>query len=158
MDIINILGWNYQTILDSDDLFILKHEEQYNAARYLKIFSGLFQIGFFIIKRMEDLKWVKMPNILNNTRDMIFGYMENSFNSKNIYYNILNKFVKDKQKLSELQLKSIYFYIAKSLNNINHLIQNTNFDKFTDSSKDSYITKIIAIYSIFLISLKNNTK
>ena len=158
MDIINILGWNYQTILDSDDLFILKHEEQYNAARYLKIFSSLFQIGFFIIKKMKRLKWVKMPNNLNNMRNMIFGYMENSFNSKNIYYNILDRFIKDKQNLSESQLKSIYLYIAKSLNNINNLIQNANFDKFTDSSKDSYIFKIIAIYSIFLISLKNNTK
>ena len=158
MNIINILGWDYQTIIDSDDLFILKHEEQYNAARYLKIFSGLFQIGFFIIKKMKRLKWVKMPNNLNNMRNMIFGYMENSFNSKNIYYNILDRFIKDKQNLSESQLNSIYLYIAKSLNNINNLIQNTNFDKFTDSSKDSYITKIISIYSIFLISLKNNTK
>ena len=158
MDIINILGWDYKTIIDSDDLFILKHEEQYNAARYLKIFSSLFQIGFFIIKKMKRLKWVKMPNNLNNMRNMIFGYMENSFNSKNIYYNILDRFIKNDKNLSESQLNSIYLYIAKSLNNINNLIQNTNFDKFTDSSKDSYITKIISIYSIFLISLKNNTK
>lgn len=158
MDIINILGLDYKTIIDSDDVFILKHEEQYNAARYLKIFSSLFQIGFFIIKKMKRLKWVKMPNNLNNMRNMIFGYMENSFNSKNIYYNILDRFIKDKQNLSESQLNSIYLYIVKSLNNINNLIQNTNFDKFTDSSKDSYITKIISIYSIFLISLKNNTK
>lgn len=107
---------------------------------------------------MKRLKWVKMPNNLNNMRNMIFGYMENSFNSKNIYYNILDRFIKDKQNLSESQLNSIYLYIVKSLNNINNLIQNTNFDKFTDSSKDSYITKIISIYSIFLISLKNNTK
>ena len=157
MDIINILGWDYQTIIDSDDLFILKHEEQYNAARYLKIFR-LISNWIFYNKKDERLKWVKMPNNLNNMRNMIFGYMENSFNSKNIYYNILDRFIKDKQNLSESQLNSIYLYIAKSLNNINNLIQNTNFDKFTDSSKDSYITKIISIYSIFLISLKNNTK
>ena len=61
MDIINILGWDYQTIIDSDDLFILKHEEQYNAARYLKILVAYFN-WFFIIKRWK-IKMVKMPNI-----------------------------------------------------------------------------------------------
>ena len=47
MDSINIISNKIDFLYNSDDLFLLEDYDGYDNARYLKIFNGLFQLGFF---------------------------------------------------------------------------------------------------------------
>ena len=155
MDIVNILDLNYKSIMDADFLFIKRNVDEHDTSRYLKIFNTLFQIGYFISTRMKSMKPVKLPNNIKAMRDLLYGYMDTFYNEKNIYWNILQKFIKNKTKLSRKQLKEIYNWITYKIKGIHILIENYRYDQYTKASKNSFCAKFITIYSIYILSVNN---
>jgi len=156
MDSINIISNKIDFLYNSDDLFLLEDYDDYDNARYLKIFNGLFQLGFFIIMKFKARINKPLPTNINTNRDLIWNYINWFYNEKNCYYIILINFQKNGYKLQENEFIQLHGYMVKCLQTIQSLLKNNKFSKYSRQSKDNYISKVVTAFSIYMLYLKNN--
>ena len=103
---------------------------------------------------IKQKKYITYSQELNNLRDILFLYTENTFKKGNIHHDFIKQFSKKISNITENQVKLLEKSILNSMVLIHNIINKKKVNVISNESLDYFITKTICIYSIYTMFKK----
>ena len=156
------IQYTIQDLIKSEDLFIQKQNIEYDSSRYNKIFVILFKIGFFILTTMvkkNNHTYVPFTNELNELREQLYSYVDHFYHEGTLHCDLVKAYILfNNQKQTNIQKKilldTLRIKISEKMNIFYQFIHNQILDKYHSNSKNFFISKVITLYTIYIVTVQ----